>query len=441
MKVLDKIKVDVANLKIGMYVCELDRPWNDSPFLLQGFMLNTEKDIRRVQKTCDYVYVDSHRSVNTDIQAEPSFQTENSYARKKAAGLASQHTGSNQVLDINKPTEAKKILGKGKPLTELPQPLSTTKFIDELPQARKIYGRLYKETSRIFDAVDTDQTPIVLPMIGLVLEVLGSIQRNPSAFEWIAMTNPDDKSVQQHCINVCIIAMHFGHHIGLPDRFNRLLGLAGLTFDIGKLLISDAILKKTTRLSEAEMRVMQMHTSAGHNILEALGNLPLEAIQVAQRHHERLDGSGYPNQLKGESIDLLSRIIGIVDTYNAIITAKHHSDRSSPSRALDELYKMRNTAYDGELVEAFIRVAGMFPIGTAIQTQTGEIGLVVANNMKSRLSPSVLMVLDSQGRSYGEEKIIDFAQTLNENGKPRYSIKQAVNAASYDINTKDFFRN
>ena len=441
MKVLDKIKVDASNLKIGMYVCELDRPWNDSPFLLQGFMLNTDKDIQRVQKVCDYVYVDGHRSVNTEIQAEPSFQAENSRARKKAADFASQHTGNYQVLDINKPTEAKKILGKGKPLTELPQPDASTRFVDELHQARRIYGRLHKETSKIFQAVDNDQPPVLLPLIGLVLEVLGSIQRNPSAFEWIAMTNPDDKSVQQHCINVCILAMHFGHHIGLPDRFNRLLGLAGLTFDLGKLLISDAILKKTTRLSEAEMRVMQMHTSAGSNVLEASGSIPQEVIQVALQHHEKIDGSGYPNQLKGESIDLLSRIIGIIDTYNAIITAKHHSDRSSPSRALDELYKMRTSAYDTELVEAFIRVTGMFPIGTAIQTQTGEIGLVVTNNMKNRLSPCVLMVLDSQGRSYGEEKIIDFAQTLKDNGQPRYSIKQAVSAASYDINTKDFFRN
>jgi HD-GYP domain-containing protein (c-di-GMP phosphodiesterase class II) len=216
--------------------------------------------------------------------------------------------------------------------------------------------------------------------------------------------------------------------------------MAGLTFDIGKLLISDSILYKPSHLSDGEMSIMQKHTKAGADILEASNWISPEVIHVALRHHEHLDGSGYPNQLKGEEIDLLSRIIRIIDTYNAIISTRHYSARQPTSYALNELYTLRDTVYDGDLVEAFIRVCGMYPVGTMVETHSGEIGFVVANNMKSRLSPSVMLVRDAHNKPYQKEEIINFATAVDKQGHPKYSVKQALNPAEYDINVKDFFR-
>jgi HD-GYP domain-containing protein (c-di-GMP phosphodiesterase class II) len=434
MKVLEKVKISVDHLKAGMYVCELDIPWDDSPYILHGFMLHGESDIRRIRKICDYVYVDTkslesahkaQKPANNDVQAD----------------FDSQHSGKYQVIDVNLPKEAKKILGKGGSIVNLPLPRVTTGFQEELTQAREIYGRLYKETTRVFLAVDHDETPVIQPLTSLVLEVIASINRNPSAFEWIVLTNPNDKSVKQHCINVCILSLKFGHHIGLPDRINRLLGLAGLVFDLGKTLMSDAIMQKTTSLTPTEMKVMQKHSEIGASIIDATGDVAPEILNVCLKHHERMDGSGYPNQLRGTDVDLLSRMVAIIDTYDAIITAKYYAERSSTNQAMDELYKSREKGYDKELVEAFIRMNGLYPVGTAIETNSGEIGLVVSNNEKSKLSPSVLMVLNKEKQPYSEENIIDFATTLNDSGQPRYTIKQAVNANYFDINPKDCFRN
>ena len=424
-----KVKVDVSQLQIGMYVADLDRHLPDSPFPAQGFVIRTGEEIRKLNELCNYVYIDRRRSSTSktiqeykDNEAEPEV------------------VYSIDDLDINKPTEAKKILGKGKPLTEIPQPEPQNEFKDELYKARKIYRRLFKEADKIYETVNDNTQPDLVPVLGILLEVLSSIQNNASAFEWLALTNPDDKSVRQHCINVCVLAMHFAYHIGLPDKYIRTLGMAGLTFDIGKLLISDSILYKPSHLTDGEMSIMQKHTKAGADILEASNWISSEVINVALRHHEHLDGTGYPNQLKGEEIDLLSRIIRIIDTYNAIISTRHHSARQPTSHALNELYTMRDTVYDGDLVEAFIRVCGMYPVGTMVETHSGEIGFVVGNNMKSRLSPSVMLVRDAHNQPYQKEEIIDFATAVDKEGRPKYSVKQALNPSEFDINVKDFFR-
>ncbi|MEE8379029.1 MAG: HD domain-containing phosphohydrolase [Gammaproteobacteria bacterium] len=439
MKVTDT-KIDAQQLQIGMFVCELDIPWKDSPFLIiDGFMLKNMKTIKKIQQVCSYVYIDKNRSAHATGKVISPAEGINLTIAKPDSAHA-QPIGTLEELDTNSPTKAKLILGKGGSIVDLPQPEATSNFIDELYRARKTYAHFHKEAAKIFLAVEADQAPVILSLIGVILEVIASIKRNPSSFQWIVMTNPDDKTVKQHCINVCIQSLIFGHQIGLPDRVNSLLGMAGLTFDVGKLVISDAILKKPARLSDAEMDVMKKHVIASAEILQTAAGVSPEVINVCRHHHEHVDGSGYPDHLKGEEIDLLSRIIAIIDTYHAIIATSHYSGHSSPNKALDELYKLRNHAYDSQLVEAFIRSNGMFPVGTAIVTQTGEIGLVVSNDVKHKLSPSVLMVLDAQKRPYTEEKIIDFSRAVNDQGDPLYSIKQAVNVNDFGINAKDCFR-
>lgn len=345
-----------------------------------------------------------------------------------------------QILDINSPTSAKQLLANGGTLADLPRAKPTTKFTVELAEARKIYARLDAAATRLYEAIENDTLPTLQPLIGPVREVAKSIKRNPSAFEWIVMTNPDDMSVKQHCINVCILALKFGHEIGLPNPVNLQLGLAGLTFDLGKMLVSEEILKKKARLNDVEMLVMQKHPEVGATILKAIKGMTPEILNVCLRHHERLDGSGYPNRIKHEEIDLLSRIIAILDTFVAITDAKHHSGYAPPGRALNELYEMRHKAYDKDLVEAFIRSLGIYPIGTAVETKTGEIGLVISNDKRNRLSPLVLMVLDADKQPYPEETIIDFAKAKNDHGQPLHTIKQAVSTELFELNPKDYFR-
>lgn len=440
MKVTDKTKVDVSNLKLGMYVSDLDRPWVGSPFLLQGFLLNDQEDIKKIQRLCKYVYVDRQRSVVQEIKHRMGMELPIARsARKTKKTITDGGVPEGNILDINCPSEAKKILGKGGSIVNLPQPESSVSFTDELRQARRTFNHLHKEISGLYQAIDNNKDPVFLPLLGIVIEVVSSIRRNEDALQWLAFTNPDDKTETRHAINVCILSVRLGHHIGLPDRHLRQLALAGLTFDIGKLIITDDIKKKSSQLTHAEMSVMQKHVKVGFEILEDMGDIvPPEVANICLRHHEKIDGTGYPEGLKGEDIDLLSRIVAIIDTYNAITSAGHYSQGRTPGQALDILYKQRNTDYDADLVEAFIRCTGMYPVGTIIETQTGEVGIIVSNDLTNKLNPSVLMVLDAQKNKYGEEQIINFATQRNDKDQSTYSIKRSLMIGHYDINPRNY---
>lgn len=438
VKFTEKVKVDVADLKLGMYVSELDRPWVGSPFLLQGFLINDTKDLEKIQRLCKYVYVDSHRSMKTVIEEYQKGPKSggNEWSRKV---VLQGKERSIQMLDINLPTEAKAILGKGGNIADLPQPQPTVDIRDELPKARQIFDRLKREMTRLYDAVDNNKEAVFLPLLGLSIDVVSSIRRNEDALQWHVVTNPDDKTESRHAMNVCIMAVKLGNYIGLPDRHMRQLALAGLTYDIGKLIISDEIRKKSGKLTEAEMNVMQKHVKVGAEILDEIGDIvPPEAANVCRRHHERLDGSGYPEGLKGESIDLLSRIIAIIDTYDAITSAGHYSQGKAASHAMDILYKERNTAFDADLVAAFIKCNGIYPVGTLVETQTGEVGIVVSNNVRQKLSPSVIVVLDNNKVRLPDPPIVDFATEKDSSGRLRYNIKKALHAGNYGVDPRDF---
>lgn len=441
VKVTEKIQVDVLNLKEGMYVSDLDRPWVGSPFALQGFMLNNEKDIKKLQRLCKHVYVDVPRSMKTVIQAYQEEQVKAGPVSNLGEMRVNINKGNKKVLDIHSPTEAKVILGKGGSITELPQPPVISQFKDELRQARRTYERLKKEITRICDAIDNNEKAVFLPILGMSIEVVSSIKRNDNALQWLAVTDPDNESIPQHCVNACIMSVKLGHYIGLPDNHLRQLAIGGLTYDIGKLIIADEIRNKSSKLTPEEMGVMQKHVMVGAEMLEEIGDIvPPESANVCWKHHEKIDGSGYPKGIKGEEIDLLSRIVAIVDAYSAITSRRSHSQSYSPSRALDELYKLRDKSYDAELVEAFIRCNGMYPIGTVIETQTGEIGVVVSNDMKNKLSPSILMLYDEERNKLPEETIINFATNKNSQGKQAYNIKRSLNPSEHDIDLQGYLK-
>lgn len=423
-----KIKVSVHNLKEGMYISELDRPWLDSPFMLQGFELENEQQIQQIQQICNFVYVDTKKS----RVMVPSWQSE----------AEAEEVDLDAPVDINKPYAAKKILAGGGSILDLPPPPEpTVKFANEIEQAQEVHSQVDNVVTRIYDSIGRNKVPDFKQVENVVSEVVYSLNRNEYALEWMTQLKDKDRYESQHSTNVAIYAVKLGRHIGLEDDVLKTLGICGMMHDIGKLKVPNHILSKPNKLLSNEMEIMEKHCAIGVKILKQTPNVPEEVINTCQNHHERLDGSGYPKQLTGGQIDLLTQIVIIADVYDAITSENVYNPGYSASEAMSELYKYKDLKYDGDLVEAFIRCMGVYPVGTVVEMHSGEVGIVISNSDRFKLNPSVVMILNHKKRRFEKSHIVDTAELKDENGSFKLNIKRALNAGNYDVHPKDHFVN
>jgi putative nucleotidyltransferase with HDIG domain len=429
---LEKRKINPLDLKIGMYVSELDRPWIESPFLIQGFEIKDAQDIQQLQNICDYVYVDEHKSKVEINEAELTPVIEEPPEVNK--GLK---------VDVNRPHAAKKAIAKGDSIAKIPAPPEPrVPFTQELEEAREIHDHMNTVVNKLYDSISRNKVPDFGQVETVISDVVYSLNRNEFALEWMSQLKDKDQFTAQHSMNVAIFSAKMGRHLGLHEDMQKMLGMCGMMHDIGKIKVPKRILMKPQSLTEAEMAIMQKHTEVGVKILKQTPNVPLEVINVVEKHHERMDGRGYPNQLLGDRLDLMTRIVSIVDAYDAMTSETHYNPGFSSSHAMSELYRQKNKAYDAELVDAFIRAIGVFPVGTVIETHTGEVGIVVSTSDDNRLNPSVIMVLNNKKKPFEKPHILNTAKVRTEDGNDyRFNIRRALNPGNYGVHPKDHFVN
>ena len=426
---LEKRKINPLDLKIGMYVSELDRPWIESPFLIQGFEIRDNQDIQQLQNLCSYVYVDELKSKVDINEAELTPVIEEP---KPKGGLK---------VDVNRPSAAKKAIAQGGSIADIPAPPEpSVDFMDELEEAREIHDRMNTVVNKLYDSISRNKVPDFAQVEAVVSDVVSSLNRNEFALEWMTQLKDKDQFTAQHSMNVGIFSVKLGRHLGLHEDIQKVLGMCGLMHDIGKIKVPKRILMKPNSLTEAEMAIMQKHTEVGVKILKQTPNVPVEVINVCEKHHERMDGRGYPNQLTGDRLDLMTRIVSIADAYDAMTSETHYNPGFSSSHAMSELYRQKNKAYDAELVDAFIRAIGVFPVGTVIETHTGEVGIVISTSDDNRLNPSIIMVLNNKKKPFEKAHILNTAKVMAENGDDfRFNIRRALNPGNYVVHPKNHF--
>jgi len=167
--------------------------------------------------------------------------------------------------------------------------------------------------------------------------------------------------------------------------------------------------------------------------------LPREVAGIVLQHHERQDGSGYPKGLKGAEITLYGGIAGIVDTYSALISRRPYAEQESPSNALGKLYRLRGTLFNEALVEQFIQCIGIYPVGSVVELNTGEVGVVIAQNTVRRLQPRVMVVLDRERHPLQPHKILDLLKEPRATADEPYRIRRTLPASTLPMEARDFF--
>ncbi|HYE35459.1 HD-GYP domain-containing protein [Methylocaldum sp.] len=398
---LFRVKVPVSDLRIGMYVCELDRPWLDSPFLFQGFALATQADIKAVQEACEYVYVDSYKTKypETADTQRPIRSSQISWT----AASPQKRVSVEQEIDNARNTH--------KQTSNL-----VKTFMDEIRFGRGVDIQLAKEA---------------------VSECVDSIYKNPDAMLLLTQLKNRDEYTSEHSMNVCIFSIVLGRYMGMPVHELRNLGLSGLMHDMGKMKVPLEILNKPGRLTDAEMALMKAHTVHGRDILMSSRGIYAGAIDVAHGHHENLDGTGYPRGLTDTQISPFTRIIAVADTYDAITSDRVYQPGRTHMEAIGLLNKEGGRHLDGELAVKFIECLGIYPAGSIVEMSNEEVALVIEVNPRQKLKPKVIMLLD-QDKNPQSHRIVDLAKLdLDPFGQP-YRIKAILKNGTYNLDIRQY---
>jgi len=247
-----------------------------------------------------------------------------------------------------------------------------------------------------------------------------------------------DEYTSQHSLNVCILSILLGKHLKLSaDKLNK-LGLCGLLHDMGKSKIPLEILNKEGKLIGKEMEIMKSHATLGKNILLNTPDIEQEVIDAAYSHHERLNGTGYPRGLESDEISAFTKIVSIVDTYDAITSDRVYQKGKLHLQAIEILVDGRNTEFDSNLVIRFIECIGVYPVGSPVEMTNGEVVMVIESNPSNRIKPKVLLLLDEHKKPQ-KEKLIDLSlpSAIDKNGKP-YKLSKVLKQDAYNLNLRKY---
>lgn len=403
-------KVSTAYLKIGMYVSKLDRPWKQTPFLIQGFYIQDEEDICSLVKFCNYVYIDTVLGVTAEMYLEgaPSKYLKQSLAR------------SSQVESI---------LNTGKKTVDYDDEKTT---VEELPEAKAAFEHASDCVARIVEQDVKKGQLNIANVKDAVAPIVDSMVRNSDAFMWLAKMRDHDAASYDHSVQNCALGIAFGRHLGLNKRALNTLATGLLLMDIGKSKLPKELLTKTSDLLNAEEEILRKHVAFTVEMLRKTKGINEHVINIALTHHERYDGSGYPNGLVGMQTPAYGRMAAIIDCYDVMITATPSKEAMPEHQALQNIYNMRDKAFQKELVEQFIQCMGVYPTGSLVELSTGAVGAVLAQNTQQKLKPKVIMLLDERKRPISKRTVCDLAK---QDKMPLHIAKSLENNA-YGVDVK-----
>lgn len=380
-----KVAIDVTDLKPGMQVVDLDCPWRHTPFLFQGFEIRDEEEIRTLQQYCKRVYV-----LAADAAAAEAARDWQPVENHKLFV-------EGEILKLNNHPSAK------------PAREDLTTFDEEVGRIRDAFIDTRLLVQEIMHDTRLGRSLNIPGVKRSVRSLTESVLRNPDALMCYTQIKRKDEDTAMHNLRVCILTLAFGRHLGLPLDQIEVLGLGALLHDIGMIRVPEEIVKKPEPLTRQEQEIMRRHVDWGVETLLGTNQIPAISIDMVRKHHERYDGGGYNAGLRGDEIGQAGMIAAITDCYDAITNDRPYSRAMTPHHALMRLYEGRNTLFEGALVEKFIQCIGIYPIGTVVRLNSGEVGVVAAINRQQRLKPYVVLALRADHTPFHDTPIVNLA--------------------------------
>lgn len=398
-----KMKIDIGALEVGMHVCELDIPWEKTSYPLQGFTIQSQKDISKLLSQCKHVYIDER------------FYTE----RKKPKNLSV--------------SERKSRIQKS-----FPNKLKTYKdsetWKNEFPKAQKAVEALSSSIKEVFSDFTRFKTLNIVQMKQSVEPMIDSISRNPDACIWLARMKKEDNYIYEHSLSASIWAVALGRQLGLGKGDLKSLAIGALLFDIGKLELDPDLLNAQRKLTKEEFEVIKTHVGHTLVLVKNTKGINKSILSMIEQHHERHNGQGYPQGIQGNDIHVYARIAAIVDCYDAITSNRPYADALPPSEAIKKLYDWRDSEFQSELVEEFIQAIGIYPAGSLVELSSGEVAIVLAEYRARRLRPEVMILLDKNKKAVKDTIIVNLFEKTHTADGDSLDIVKSLEPKAYGIN-------
>lgn len=377
---IKQIRAD--QLKPGMYIHDLNCGWLDHPFLTNAFHVRDQTTVDKIVAFgIRELYIDTLKGA--DVREAPTQQEVNAELERRLQEIARKRQ--------EKPTVAT--------------------LADEAARARRLHGEANKIVRHMLEDIRLGQQIQLERVEPLVEGMVDSIFRNQDAMLPLARLKRHDDYTFEHSVGVCALLVAFGRGLKLPREAIKEVALGGLLHDVGKARIPDQILNKPAKLSDEEFVRMQSHVAQSVVLLEQAPGISETALLVAGEHHERYDGSGYPNKLAGGEISLYGQMAAIVDVYDAISSERVYHKGMPATQALKKLLEWSSHHFDPQLVQSFIRAIGIYPSGSLVQLDSKRLGVVIEQNEGNLLEPVVRVFYHAGKQHYIPPEILDLNKT------------------------------
>lgn len=442
------VHIASEHLAVGMYVTHLDRPWIETPFLLQGFLIDDDETLALVRKHCKRATVDKSASVaglfaSEDEPDRPVIRKAEAYVPEPIITIASVEAKADEdqlnllsaVRELFRRGD-KKPAGKAQPIVPY---RDTRTFPQELPAAKVAHEVSSEAVETFLDHLRQETLPEIDQIGDAVRLVVDSMVRNPSAMLYLSSLKEQGGYVYAHAIDASIHMIAFGRQLGFPHVDLITLGEAGMSLDIGMMKLPKALINFRGRLPDKLRLQCQRHVAEGVEMLSSAKDFSAEVVEIVARHHERFDGSGYPAGLAAEEIGLFASMAGIVDTFTALISDRPYARAITASEALRVLNQARGTLFQSSLIDQFIQCVGIYPVGSLVELSTGDIAIVVDINRSRRLKPKVMLVAGPDKKALSKPVDLDLAMNAKMVGGEVVTILRELPPSSFGLKLADFF--
>ena len=378
-------KINVGDLRVGMHLHELCGSWMEHPFWRTKFVIHDEGDIRLiVESGIKEVWIDDEKGLAVAVASESKEEVE---ADVDQALMNAAVTGTPQQSS--------------------PKSVS---MAEEVQRAAKICAESKQAVVSMFQEVRMGRAISSEAAGDLVDEISSSVMRNPGALISLARLKTADDYTYMHSVAVCALMVALAGKLGLDEKQTREAGMSGLLHDLGKAMMPMEVLNKPGKLTDEEFRIIKSHPVEGHRLLKEGGTVGAVPLDVCLHHHEKVDGSGYPDRLKDEQISMFAKMGAVCDVYDAITSNRPYKAGWDPAESIRKMTEWCNGHFDARIFQAFVKSIGIYPVGSLVRLTSGRLAVVTEQSGRSLLTPCVKVFFSTKSMVHVPPELLDLSR-------------------------------